>query len=871
MGDQVFDCYATDDQLEWTCSRCVLQDISTTAFDTSFSSDSDTSVNVPPHKSKAKRLRISICNFQSIWNKRNVLKNFIIRNNIDVVLGSETHLTANLNESEFLPDHYLATRKDRSDGYGGVIIIYKDNLLVDEIQHKDTEMISIKVETFEKPIILTSCYRSPSNKRKDDVENLNLIEGLRLLKKKHKNTPMWICGDFNLPDIDWKTKEIVGHQYPKELNESFLDIFDTCNLTQHVDFTTRKESTLDLLLTNRPGLIENCEPLPGFGDHDTAVLSDILCHPTKIKPIQRKVYIWKRANLALLKEEVQNQMHELTENESTNTPINNLWLHFKDILLNAQNKNVPTKMTSTRYSQPWFNRECKRAVRKRVRRHRVYKRTNLDKDWEKYQAAAKAARKTCNDAYNTYIKNNVINEKKKNSKQFFSFIKSKRTNIVGVSPLIDNDIMQTKDIDIAETLNKQFASVFSIDDGTTPHINDPQGPPIRTIKFTKNGIVKLLKELDTGKASGPDCVSTRILKECADEIGEALVMLFTASLKQSKIPDDWKEATITPLYKGGNKSRSKAENYRPVSLTSTTCKIMEHILHSHIMTHFENSNTLSDAQHGFRKFRSCETQLIQTVHDLAKAINDKEQIDSILLDFSKAFDKVVHRKLIYKLKHYGINGDILNWISDFLCDRSQSGVVRGTKSKQTAVISGVPQGTVLGPLLFLVYINDMPLETKSKIALFADDSYIYRKILSKEDSEQLQLDLDKLVNWEKNWSMQFHPEKSKLLRVTNKRNVIKSDYTIHGQQLELVTKAKYLGVTITKDISWKTHISNICAKANNTRFFLQRNLTKSDPQTRLMCYKIYIRPTLEYASSVWDPIGQETLKSNLEMVQRKSL
>ena len=197
--------------------------------------------------------------------------------------------------------------------------------------------------------------------------------------------------------------------------------------------------------------------------------------------------------------------------------------------------------------------------------------------------------------------------------------------------------------------------------------------------------------------------------------------------------------------------------------------------------------------------------------------------------------------------------------------------MRGTQSKQTAVISGVPQGTVLGPLLFLVYINDMPNETKSKIALFADDSYIYRRILSKEDSKQLQLDLDKLVTWEKNWSMQFHPEKCKLLRITNKRNVIKSDYTIHGQKLELVSKAKYLGVTLSKDISWKTHTSNICAKANNTRFFLQRNLAKSDPETRLMCYKIYIRPTLEYASSVWDPIGQETLKSKIEMVQRKSL
>ena len=289
------------------------------------------------------------------------------------------------------------------------------------------------------------------------------------------------------------------------------------------------------------------------------------------------------------------------------------------------------------------------------------------------------------------------------------------------------------------------------------------------------------------------------------------------------------------------------------------------------MSHFDRANILSDSQHGFRKYRSCETQLIQTIHDIAKSVNDKEQIDSILLDFSKAFDKVGHRKLILKLKHYGINGDILNWISDFLHDRTQRVVVRGTSSKHSAVISGVPQGTVLGPLLFLAYINDMPLEADSKLALFADDSYLYRKIMSPKDAEQLQKDLNKLVVWEQKWSMEFHPEKCKLLRITNKRKIIDTCYQIHGQEIEKVDKAKYLGLTLQKDLLWNTHISNICAKANNTRFFLQRNLVKSNPEMRLKCFKIFIRPTLEHASTVWDPAGNETLKAKIEMVQRKSL
>ena len=154
-----------------------------------------------------------------------------------------------------------------------------------------------------------------------------------------------------------------------------------------------------------------------------------------------------------------------------------------------------------------------------------------------------------------------------------------------------------------------------------------------------------------------------------------LILLFTASLHQGQVPTDWKQAIITPLYKGGNKNRSKPENYRPVSLTCTTCKVMEHIVHSHVMSHFDREKILSDSQHGFRKHRSCETQLIQTTHDIAKAVNDKDQINSVLLDFSKAFNKVGHCKLLLKLKHYGINGDILNWIADFLQDGTQRVVV----------------------------------------------------------------------------------------------------------------------------------------------------------------------------------------------------
>ena len=361
------------------------------------------------------------------------------------------------------------------------------------------------------------------------------------------------------------------------------------------------------------------------------------------------------------------------------------------------------------------------------------------------------------------------------------------------------------------------------------------------------------------------------MKECAEQVADTYVLLFNASLKQKTIPDDWKHALVTPIHKGNNKSKSQAENYRPVSLTSITCKLLEHVIHSHVINHLEEQQILTDSQHGFRKKRSCETQLLITVNQFAKSLNNSEQVDAILLDFSKAFDKVCHRKLLMKLEHYGVNGNILGWIEDFLHGRTQNVVVRGTNSEESPVTSGVPQGTVLGPLLFLVYINDMPLSVESSLPLFADDSLLHKIIKSILDTHALQRDLDRLVVWENDWSMEFHPDKCKLLRITNKRKPVEASYTIHNTPLEKVDHAKYLGVTITKNLNWKKHINNIIAKATNTRLYLQRNLQSFERETKLLCYKVFIRPIVEYACSIWSPNGTQSLVDSLEMIQRKAV
>ena len=572
----------------------------------------------------------------------------------------------------------------------------------------------------------------------------------------------------------------------------------------------------------------------------------------------------------MLHNDVKRGTNEILSTNSIDTPINTIWNNLKTCLLNAQELHVPSRITSARFSQPWITRECKRLIRIKKRRYKRFKLTKRMSDWEKYQQAARNSKKACASAYNSFIRHSTEDN---NKKKLFSVIKSKRTEIIGVAPLKNNGTTYTNDADIARILNEQFTSVFSEDDGSVP---TSLGQPVNVITddliITKNGVIKLLNKINTNTAGGPDDVSARILKTCANDIADVLVLLFNASLKQEKIPIDWKHALITPVYKGANKDRSKAESYRPISLTSIVCKTLEHIIHSHIINHLESKGVLTNCQHGFRKNRSCETQLIETVNSLTKSLNDRKQVDSILLDFSKAFDKVCHRKLLLKLKNYGIPAKLLNWIDNFLNDRTQSVVVRGVQSERSIVKSGVPQGTVLGPLLFLVYINDMPERVKSSIlALFADDSYLHKEIETVNDAIALQDDLDDLTKWENEWSAEFHPDKCKMLRVTNKRKTINHKYHIHGHELENVSEAKYLGVTLTNNMSWKSHIQKIASKANNCRLFLQRNLRKCSAETKLRCYTTYVRPILEYAASVWDPVDNKLLTDILEKVQRKAV
>ena len=886
MNTVIFEAQAN---LSWHCCCCGLPNTSSifdSSADTSQSStegspgppmSSSSPVNPPKQtfrqKKHTRRLKMKVINFDSLWAKKDQLEADLAENPIDIMMTCETHLAAGIHNSEILPQNYDAIRRDRNkDGRGGVAIIYRNDLKVKKIfESKKTELVAAEVQCQgKKPLIVAAVYRPPATGLPYMQE---LTSEIKELEKKYRSHAIWIGGDLNLPDINWEELEVTSSQYLREISTTFLDCLSECNLEQAVHFPTRGENTLELICTNRPGLVHKMLQTPGLSDHDTIPYAEIDCVAQVSRPVPRMVYLWNKADIASMRQEIYTKTQEYIQTFNITTPVEVLWSEFKNIIDTATNSFVPTKNISARYTQPWFTRACAHAIRQKKRAYRVAIRTKNPHDWARFNTLKKKAQKTCKLANINYISSTVNKDHELNSKRFYAYLKTKKTDSNGITQLEENGHVLQGSKDMANCLNRQFGSVFNKPTDTAPDLGPSSHQPMRDIIIEEEGVKKLLKQQKPGKAPGPDKIQARVLKEAADQLAPALTLLFNASYDQSVIPDDWRHAAVSPQYKAGKDNRSKAVNYRPISLTCLCCKVMEHIVCSNLMTHLDAQNILTDYQHGFRKKRSCESQLLITVDDLAKVLDKTKQADCILLDFSKAFDKVSHFLLGHKLDHYGVRGKNLAWIKDFLNKRTQSVVLKGETSDPIPVTSGVPQGSVLGPALFLVYINDLPDCVKSTPRLFADDCLLYRVIGSQRDADLLQLDLNALEEWEKKWQMEFAPDKCKLLRITRKtsRLTIHAKYYIRGEELETVSEAKYLGVTLDAKLNFNAHINKTVKKANSSLHFIQRNLRGCNPTVKASAYNTYVRPIAEYASAVWDPNTRNGDQvSQVEAIQRKA-
>ena len=568
--------------------------------------------------------------------------------------------------------------------------------------------------------------------------------------------------------------------------------------------------------------------------------------------------------------------HQEIRDQSDSKDIDTLWEIFKSRLLSSISKYVPHRTASAHDRPPWITQKVKKLLKARDHLFKKIQHKPSDSRKEKLKSLKKSIRKTTREAYWSYTENLITETgedySKNKNKKLWTFIKHRKTDSIDIAPLKENGLLKDTSREKAEILNAQFSSVFTTDDPSdfpdqTPWHEDLRHPDIADIQISEDGVEKLLKDLNPHKAMGPDGLHPRILKQLASTIAPTLQVIFQKSINTGRVPSDWKQANVSPIFKKGE--RYNAANYRPVSLTCICSKLLEHIVTKHLVSHLEENNILYNLQHGFRSKRSTESQLLAFTQDILSNLKSGKQTDVIIMDFAKAFDKVSYWRLAIKLKNYGVTGQVHKWIVDFLHQRSQRVVCKGNHSKWAPVHSGVPQGSVIGPILFLIYINDLPEEVNTTVRLFADDTIMYMAMSGPGDSTSLQQDLDRLAAWEEKWKMEFHPQKCSVLPITRSLSPQVNKYQLHGHTLKTETDSKYLGITINNKLSWNNHIDNTCTKANSSIGFLRRNFQIPQEHIKTNVYNTLVRPQVEYAAAVWDPYTGENIHK-LEMVQRRA-
>lgn len=711
-------------------------------------------------------------------------------------------------------------------------------------------------------------YRSPSS---DNENNDNLCH---LINEAMWDNPenLLILGDFNYKEIDWASGRC--HTQPAHPAHRFLSACKNAFLIQNQTEPTRfrggqEPSLLDLVLTNRDDIVNEISTEAGLGKSDHVTLIINLNWTNNKFTSERKNY--HKADY----ESIISFLMEINwEEELMGMSTNEMWQKIKGLIDTAVDKFIPVTKQGNQKTKKWMDKNTLETVRKKKRLWRLWKKTKKEADFQKYLQANNKASRACKKAQRR-LEKDVAEKAKTDPKAFWSYVNGKTKAKSGVADLKKSDGTRTSsDKEKAEILNTFFQSVFTVEN------NDIPDPPsynfnekLSDFSITEDKVKKLLKELHPGKAAGPDGMHPMLLSKAAEVLAIPLTILFRTSLREGKIPDDWRSAKVCPIFKKG--SKLAANNYRPVSLTSIVCKTMEKLVREQIVEHLEKNKLINENQHGFVQGRSCTTQLLDVMDTWTRIIDEGGSVDVIYMDFQKAFDTVPHKRLLTKVKAHGIDNRVLAWVTDFLSDRKQTVVVNSAESKEAAVTSGIPQGSVLGPALFVLYINDLPLAVKNQIRLFADDTKIFTRSETEGATESLQEDLTRLQDWSSKWSLKFHPEKCHVVKLGKKSEAL---YTMTGtneadEGFEIILTEneveKDLGVNIDSKLKFREHVAQVTAKANQRVGIIRRSFDHLSEKTFLQLYKAQVRPILEYGHSVWQPY-LKTLCQDLEDVQRRA-
>ena len=819
-------------------------------------------------------LKVLYTNADQFVNKRNDLEMMISHDKPDLILITEVIpksqknpiVASLLDVGGYIPHFSFLPEDDNlgSKGFRGVAIYHRDHLDVVKVEFEDfTDHVWIEVQTVTGPLLVGCVYRSPSDdiNMESSMKSSKRVSGL-LDAACLRNDSVVIVGDFNYKDIDWTNE--YAHPDQRHLIH-FLNKLKDNFLYQNVTEPTRYRkdnipSILDLVLSSEEGMIQNLQYMPPLGESDHLCLRfDVMySHDAKSVPNFHEYDIRKTKY-----EKVRNEIKNCNWTDLFNTNFEGNYNIFLDKIFEVVYKHSPKKTLPKTKRNLYMTNEALRVKNKKQKLWKNYLASQNEQDRRKY-ISSKNNLRMLTRTLRRQFESNLAGQVKKNPKQFWSYAKSRLKTRQKIPALKRSDgSMAVTPKEKADLLNEYFSSVFTVENVVNVPVPNRQdvNESLSSIEITPELVLSKLESLNPNKTCGYDKCHPHMLRELASEICIPLSMLFNQSMKEGA-HETWLKGVISPIFKKGK--RCDPGNYRPVSITAVLSKVMESLIRDALVSHMMKHNLFADQQHGFVPLRDCITQLLLCLEDWTGLIESGEPFDIIYTDFSKAFDSVPHKRLMVKLESYGIRGDILNWIESFLSGRTQCVAVEGIHSTWKKVLSGIPQGSVLGPILFVIFINDLPDEVKfNHCKMFADDCKLYGTV---NQTNLMQSDLNSLANWSEKWQLPFNTSKCKVMHVgiSNK----KKTYELNSQELQVINSEKDLGVHVDDELKFHVHTAAATKKANQTVGVIKRTYESRDPVTITTLYKAMVRPLLEYGNVIWGPFYTGDIRA-VEAIQHR--
>ena len=820
------------------------------------------------NRSNSTPMNLFYTNARSLLPKMHSLRNYASIHMPSIIAVTETWLTQDIPSSLLGLPNFVIYRKDRTLSKGGGSILMIDAnipskvilLPINNVHKIDAVACELSVHDGSRMGVLC-IYRPPNSSILDNIQMLDIIMYFLKLELEFNI----VMGDFNFPDIQWP------HLAFSQQSKCFLDFTQENFLHQHVTSATRRSSNsiLDLIFTT-PGTV-----IDELGVNEELDNSDHCCiqcslktHAAKAKK-KIKLRNYKQADWLLFQQLISSSDWPRITPE---TDIDHLWDKFLSIVMAALDTVAPHYFVSSRSFTS--TSQVRTALRHKRRAFRSLKEHPSFSNIVLYKKSVAIAKRVVQDDLRMR-ENKILMQK--DSKSFWSYVNRRLSKNYEIKSILrsESDTCVEDQEEIADVFNHYFASVFSFQQEIklSDQPLDSDILSLDSVTVSPHEIFEILKTIAPKTSNDGDGLSYKVLKEGGIPLVNHLTDLYSLSLSLGQLPSAWKIALVTPIHKNGPKN--KTENYRPISVTSCCCRVLERVVKKKITEFLAKNNLIRESQHGFQAGKSTDTLLIKFYDFVTDKIDKNMIVDAVFFDLSKAFDKIPHDLLIQRLHGHGISGTLLAWIENFLSKRFQRVRVGNSISNLLPVSSGVIQGSVLGPLLFNCFINDIDtLLEHCSILKYADDLRIFRAS-PKHDSAlvdlqmKLQQDINSIFNWAKSSKMSFNVKKCFYVTFGRSSENFTRFYEIDNTIVPDKSCFNDLGVTVTTTpFSFNNHMDTTVTKAFTKLGILNRVFSVKSQNSILRLYKAFVRPTIEYASVIWSPYTI-SYQSKVERVQKR--